>query len=51
MEKTKDKNNNSLETFSLNKWNTDISNGLTSAFLCTKYFGLSKSSAMPESLP
>ena len=28
------------ETFSLNKWNP---NGLTSAFLCTKYFGLSKS--------
>lgn len=30
---------NSLETFSLNKWNKEISVGLTGSFLCSKYYG------------
>ena len=33
---------NSLENFSLNTWQNDINNGLTTAFLCTKYFLKSK---------
>ena len=36
---TKTKTNNNLEKFSIKDWNFDISSGLTSAFLCTKYFG------------
>lgn len=36
------KTDNSLENFSLNTWHNDINNGLTTAFLCTKYFLKSK---------
>ena len=32
------KNDNSLENFPTKKWVNDINSGLTSAFLCTKYF-------------
>mgnify|MGYP001269572498 CR=1 FL=1 len=30
---------NNLENFSIKQWQFDIASGLTSAFLCTKYFG------------
>ena len=33
------KNDFRLENFSMNYWSKDLSNSLTSAFLCTKYFG------------
>ncbi len=33
------KGSNNFENFSINQWQFDIASGLTSAFLCSKYFG------------
>ena len=43
-----DFSNNRLEKFSLEKWNNDLNVGLTGAFLCSKVFGKTMASQVPE---